>query len=209
MQKGMNFGHGHRTNVFLMSRRKGARYADEVQEDGRVLIYEGHDEERRRGRPDPKTIDQPEHRATGTLTENGYFYSAARAAARGTALPIVVRVYEKLEKGVWAFNGAFDLVDGWEDTSRGRRVFKFRLELIEEGAHPGIAGLLPHTRMIPSNVKQQVWRRDHGQCRMCQSRTNLHFDHILPFSLGGSSLVAENIQLLCAKHNIQKSNRIE
>ena len=39
--------------------------------------------------------------------------------------------------------------------------------------------------------------------------THLHFDHIIPFSKGGSSLVAENIQLLCVRHNIAKRDRIE
>jgi 5-methylcytosine-specific restriction endonuclease McrA len=47
-----------------------------------------------------------------------------------------------------------------------------------------------------------------GKCVQCGSSDNLHFDHIIPFSLGGSSLVAENIQLLCARHNLQKRDRI-
>jgi hypothetical protein len=38
---------------------------------------------------------------------------------------------------------------------------------------------------------------------------NLHFDHDLPFSVGGSSLTAKNIRLLCARHNLEKSNKIQ
>jgi 5-methylcytosine-specific restriction endonuclease McrA len=34
------------------------------------------------------------------------------------------------------------------------------------------------------------------------------FDHILPLSKGGTSLKAENIQLLCARHNLSKSAKI-
>lgn len=41
-----------------------------------------------------------------------------------------------------------------------------------------------------------------------ESKDNLHFDHILPFSKGGTSLKSENIQLLCARHNLQKSDKI-
>jgi 5-methylcytosine-specific restriction endonuclease McrA len=41
------------------------------------------------------------------------------------------------------------------------------------------------------------------------SKDNLHFDHIIPFSKGGSSLVAVNIQLLCARHNLKKRDKIE
>lgn len=37
---------------------------------------------------------------------------------------------------------------------------------------------------------------------------NLHFDHDIPFSKGGSSLTAENVRLLCAKHNLEKSDKI-
>ncbi len=37
---------------------------------------------------------------------------------------------------------------------------------------------------------------------------NLRFDHDIPFSKGGSSLTAANIRLLCAKHNLEKSDKI-
>ena len=63
--------------------------------------------------------------------------------------------------------------------------------------------------MIPSHVMLEVWKRDSGKCIKCGSTENLHFDHIIPYSRGGSSLVAENIQLLCAKHNLAKHDRIE
>jgi 5-methylcytosine-specific restriction endonuclease McrA len=68
---------------------------------------------------------------------------------------------------------------------------------------------LDHNRIIPSDVKLAVWKRDDGKCVQCDSRDNLHFDHILPFSKGGSSIVVENVQLLCARHNLRKSARIE
>jgi hypothetical protein len=38
---------------------------------------------------------------------------------------------------------------------------------------------------------------------------NLHFDHDLPFSKGGTSISAKNVRLLCMKHNLQKSANIE
>jgi 5-methylcytosine-specific restriction endonuclease McrA len=37
---------------------------------------------------------------------------------------------------------------------------------------------------------------------------DLHFDHDIPFSKGGSSLTAANVRLLCAKHNLEKSDKI-
>src|SRR5437773_6116168 len=54
----------------------------------------------------------------------------------------------------------------------------------------------------------EVWRRDRGQCVQCGSTKNLHFDHDIPFSKGGSSLSATNVRLLCAKHNLEKSDKI-
>ena len=68
---------------------------------------------------------------------------------------------------------------------------------------------LEHNRLIPTSVKLEVWKRDKGQCVKCGSKDNLHFDHILPFSKGGTSLKAENIQLLCARHNLQKNDKIQ
>jgi 5-methylcytosine-specific restriction endonuclease McrA len=44
---------------------------------------------------------------------------------------------------------------------------------------------------------------------MCGDTKNLHFDHELPFSKGGTSLSAKNVRLLCMKHNLQKSDKIE
>jgi 5-methylcytosine-specific restriction endonuclease McrA len=51
-------------------------------------------------------------------------------------------------------------------------------------------------------------RRDCGQCVLCGSTKNLYFDHDIPFSKGGSSLAAANVRLLCAKCNLQKSDKI-
>jgi hypothetical protein len=33
-------------------------------------------------------------------------------------------------------------------------------------------------------------------------------DHDIPFSKGGNSLTAANVRLLCAKHNLEKSDKI-
>jgi 5-methylcytosine-specific restriction endonuclease McrA len=86
---------------------------------------------------------------------------------------------------------------------------KFKLRLIGGGVESaGTHSELPHNRVIPTPIKLEVWRRDQGKCVICGGSENLHFDHVIPFSLGGSSLVAQNIQLLCAKHNLQKHDRI-
>jgi 5-methylcytosine-specific restriction endonuclease McrA len=68
--------------------------------------------------------------------------------------------------------------------------------------------ILLEVDLIPTPVKVEVWRRDRGQCVECSSTKNLHFDHDIPFSKGGSSLTAANVRLLCAKHNLEKSDKI-
>ena len=211
LQQGMHFRPGGRRSVILMSLRKGAPYADRIEDGGRVLIYEGHDQPQAKGAPDTKTVDQQEYTPHGRLNQNGLFArSAWLHRDRGTDAEFV-HVYEKIMPNIWTFNGVFRLVDGWKEPSGGRQVFKFRLELVDDpdAELRDAPQDLEHNRVIPSEVKVAVWKRDRGQCVRCGSKYNLHFDHVLPFSRGGSSLVAENVQLLCARHNLAKSDRIE
>lgn len=61
------------------------------------------------------------------------------------------------------------------------------------------------SRHISATTKKVVFARDGGVCQCCGSSSNLEFDHIIPFSCGGTSVVS-NIQLLCMKCNRSKSN---
>jgi hypothetical protein len=211
LQRGMNFQLDGGDSVVLMSRRPGAPYSDRVEEEGRVLIYEGHDVARYLGEPDPKTVDQPLTTPAGKPTQNALFFSAAKKHATSGAEPERVRVYEKIRQGIWVFNGVFRLVDAWEEPSNNRQVFKFRLELDPDAtpaSPPSRTVNSEPTRVIPTPVKLAVWRRDGGRCVLCGSSDNLHFDHVIPYSRGGSSLREENIQLLCARHNLEKRDAI-
>jgi hypothetical protein len=211
LQRGMNFHLRPDCSVILMSRRANAPYRDRIEEDGRVLIYEGHDVPRSSQTLSPKIVDQLSETPGGKLTQNGMFAKAAQKAKGGLALPELVAVYEKIHAGIWAFNGFFHLTDAWTESDGKRSVFKFRLKLSEEAdtvhASPGDEPL--HNRLIPSAVKLEVWKRDKGRCVLCGSQKNIHFDHDLPYSKGGSSLLAANIRLLCARHNLSKGAKIE
>jgi len=61
------------------------------------------------------------------------------------------------------------------------------------------------SRYISKTTKQIVFTRDGGSCQCCGSRSNLEYDHIKPFSCGGTSKLS-NIQLLCRQCNRSKSN---
>ncbi len=210
LQRGMNYHLRGGVSVILMSLRPGAPYADRIEDNGRFLIYEGHDLPRRRGNLDPKMLDQPMTNPNRTLTQNGLFYQAAMGHKERGCQPEIVRVYEKVRSGIWVYNGLFKLVDSWLERDRHRKVFKFRLRILDDSEDfDSPQEDIEHTRLIPASVKLQVWQRDKGRCVICGSNDNLHFDHIVPYSKGGSSLVAANIRLLCARHNLAKRDRIE
>jgi HNH endonuclease len=211
LQRGMNFRLRGPVSVILMSRRPGAPYADRIEDGGRTLIYEGHDAARTRDCPEPKKVDQPEFSSAGAPTQNGLFWKAVAAYKEGRAPAAQVRVYDKIKVGIWAYAGVFELIDAWLEPESGRRSFKFKLRILDDATDLGERNRdnIPHNRLIPTDVKIEVWKRDRGKCVLCGSQENLHFDHVLPFSKGGTSLLTTNIQLLCAKHNLQKRNNIE
>lgn len=63
------------------------------------------------------------------------------------------------------------------------------------------------SRNISTKVRDEVWNRAKGKCEECGSQINLEFDHIIPFSKGGSNTY-RNIQLLCESCNRKKFNNI-
>ncbi len=211
LQQGMNFGLGGNHSVILMSLRANAPYHDRLEDGGTTLIYEGHDAPRTSACPNPKIVDQPLTTPSGRPTQNGKFFRAALAAKAGRQPPERVRVYEKIKSGIWTYNGVFHLVDAWTERDALRTVSKFKLVAVEGEEDFAAPVRLDATRrrLIPAHVKLEVWQRDRGRCALCGATDELHFDHILPFAKGGTSLTAANIQLLCARHNLQKRDRIQ
>ena len=208
LQKGMNFEVGGSYSVFLMSLRKGAPYADAVDAATGTLIYEGHDQPRSPACPDPKTVDQPLLTPNGSWTENGKFFRAAIDYKSGLRRdPEHVKVYEKLARGIWSYKGFFELVGATVVSDGTRDVFKFSLKPVEKKPLRRFKEL-PTARLIPTTVKLEVWQRDQGKCVLCGATDNLHFDHDIPHSKGGSSLTSENVRILCLRHNLHKSDKI-
>lgn len=205
----MNFRITPKYSVILLSQRPNAPYTDKIYPDGITLEYEGHDVTKAQSR-NPKGVDQPEALPSGKLTENGKFIEAVKKHQNG-AEPELVKAYEKIKDGIWSLKGYFDLIDYKVVNNGQRNVYRFILRLSEREASnfDSIQPDLAHTRLIPTQVKKEVWERDGGKCVLCEETKNLHFDHDLPFSKGGTSLSAKNIKLLCMKHNLQKSAKIE
>lgn len=208
LQKGMNYKVTPDYSIFLMSVRRNAPYKDEIDVKTNSIIYEGHDA-RKDHAENPKLADQPYHTPRGSLTENGKFFVEAEAYKLGSRKePHVIKVYEKIKDGIWSYKGYFGLIDAKIVSEGMRKVFKFYLTPINFSAIRKKIEEIPFNRIIPTHVKLEVWQRDGGKCVKCGATVNLHFDHDLPYSKGGTSLTAKNIRLLCMKCNLKKSNKI-
>ena len=73
----------------------------------------------------------------------------------------------------------------------------------ERGEEPAPARREP----IPTDLQDEVWRRDGGRCVRCGSEEELQFDHVIPVSKGGANS-AENLQVMCGPCNRAKSDAI-
>lgn len=215
VQRGMNYRpQNRRYSILLMSVRENSPYNDGFDSNGEKLIYEGEDVSRRENK-NPKDLDQPLFTKNGKLTNNGAFFKAAEDFKyKRKEKPELVIVYEKISNNVWSDKGWFKLVDAEFNYSEieKRKVFKFIL--LPEGSEIKMTREeieeFEFSRRIPTEVKRIIWERDGGKCSHsgCDSKNNLHFDHIIPWSKGGSSNDPKNIQILCGKHNLKKSDKI-
>ena len=79
-----------------------------------------------------------------------------------------------------------------------RRLQRAHATLAQDGG----AGA-PRRERIPPEVRQAVFERDRGRCVECDSDFDIQYDHLIPFSMGGASTVA-NLQVLCAGCNRRK-----
>lgn len=210
LQRGMTFRQPPNVGVILMSQRPNAPYVDAIDDDGN-LIYEGHDA---LNKPDvdPKRTDQPCNFPSGKPTENGKFADWTDRHKQGEAPAAVFNVYEKIRDGIWTYRGPFLLKDYRYVDDGQRMVFRFVLQIAASetpAAQPRTLSTAEvQTRQIPTWVKVDVYKRDKGRCVECGATDQLHFDHDLPYSRGGASATPQNVQLLCARHNLSKGAKI-
>jgi predicted transcriptional regulator len=54
-----------------------------------------------------------------------------------------------------------------------------------------------------SSIRKRILKRDNFKCQNCSSSYNLHIDHIIPRSKGGTD-EDSNLQVLCSKCNLFK-----
>ena len=125
-----------------------------------------------------------------------------------------VEVGEDGPRHLWAVQGAYFWADealdaeavsllAWDRERRqDARLDRLRkIRAAEEDVERG------RRERLPDEVRAAVWHRDDGRCVRCGSEQELQFDHVIPFSRGGSNVVA-NIQVLCGPCNRAKGNSI-
>lgn len=66
-------------------------------------------------------------------------------------------------------------------------------------------------KLMTQELRNKVKERDNYTCQICgkymPDEVGLHIDHIIPISKGGKT-VEQNLQVLCDKCNLRKSNRV-
>jgi hypothetical protein len=87
-------------SVILMSRRRDASGRDRIEQDGSVVIYEGHNIPNKNGGPDPQTTDQPRKNPGGALRKNGLFEKGFLDSSKNGEPWDVVAFYEKIHRGI-------------------------------------------------------------------------------------------------------------
>ncbi|PZR98156.1 MAG: hypothetical protein DLM70_17870 [Chloroflexi bacterium] len=114
------------------------------------------------------------------------------------------RRYWWWEDSFWWENQGYESLDVKALVSRSRRQSQRTLQ----HAHALLAGEKIRARdPIPEDVRRYIWKRDRGQCQQCGATELLQYDHIIPWSMGGSNTV-ENLSLLCAECNRLKGDAI-
>ena len=146
-----------------------------------------------------------EHHGKLTLTDNRVIFSSASKSQsisyrrvvshRGSMNRLEVEIEGKP-------TNVFELA---EPSPIPYAIFRVAVAIANQTRTTQLSG--PPTRHIPRDVRQRVWQRFGGRCAECSADDYLEFDHVIPVAKGGSNSDA-NVQLLCRRCNLKKSDHI-
>lgn len=130
------------------------------------------------------------------ISENGGFEfplsKLATVNLRGNS-GVVLQLTRSQGSGFYALQGAVYLYE--------------TLQVILNVHHRKVLYGQTASRSVPLAVRNAVWQRDGAKCVECGDNQYLEFDHIIPFAKGGASS-ENNLQLLCRRCNMSKSDKI-
>ncbi|MDB5187982.1 MAG: restriction endonuclease [Candidatus Kaiserbacteria bacterium] len=180
--------------ILLVLPSHGGEYKDEWNPETSVYTFIGHDSTTEESQGEMS--DQLDMYSSGKLTENGKFYRAAHEYIDGIrSIPLQVRVYEKIDSGIWFNKGIFNLIDARKVTDNDRTLFKFDLTPLGD-----ISGTHFQERMTSAAIKSQVWLQDHGHCWECAKETGLRFTNICTNHV-------PSVHLVCETHRGESSEK--
>ena len=147
--------------------------------------------------------------ASGKRTFDARWNKVAVDAIQAQQAQSPVELVRHGERVYWAFKGCFY----WEDEDLSADDVKaLALQRIRNRerqlatAHSLMradeVGQAVRSR-VPLEIRRAVFERDGGLCVECRGNFDLEYDHVIPFSLGGATSVA-NLQLLCGDCNRTK-----
>ena len=128
----------------------------------------------------------------------------------GIEYPYTGKIYHKQKSGLEICVG--ELFEG-NVITRGRSDVP--VDVISDKQTDSILNEPVHKTKRDAGVslRYKVLKRDNFKCQMCgdspakDPSTELHIDHIIPWSRGGETTI-DNLQTLCSKCNLGKSNHI-
>lgn len=209
------FSHWSTSNVFRFERKNLIEYLESVKDEFSSEKYQGASEDYR------KQILSTLVNSKAPLTVDMEIYSDKRrvyirskkrddgwSLIRSFAVPLMTELeIIKFQQKDFTEYGLYL----WKSGETRNRAHTRRGESV------GVP-INTHSRYIPQNLKDRIWRRDNGMCQanwvidpkldknsqeICGSQTKLEYDHIIPYSKNGPTSYA-NLKLLCKYHNRKK-----
>ncbi|QTP54766.1 HNH endonuclease [Billgrantia sulfidoxydans] len=163
--------------------------------------------------PDSETVPEIALEYAAESGRHSNTYPSPGLERGKAALKLIITSTEELDDLI-AYINAFksflplpDFKASPRQESQPEPVTEESLIRVDTSSMPNPKPIKPRREAIPRPVQREVWQRDGGKCVECSSNVKLCFDHIVPFSKGGSNSV-RNLQLLCERCNLSKGNRI-
>jgi hypothetical protein len=119
--------------------------------------------------------------------------------------PELIKVYEKISRGIWSYKGFFELIDAAIVSDRKRKVFKFSLNPVEKKSFGRVIDL----QSIDSHSSKggSLATRSRSVCALqLNEEPALRSRHSV--FKRRQQFDRANVRLLCAKCNLAKSDKI-